>query len=95
MHKEHIKYNYSYSSSEDSEYKQLIEWIPSLINTKLHSLSLEQLHILHYILGYNCSNIDDDTLIESLEQFGFNDDCIAKVLESIKLSNFVIINCPY
>lgn len=81
--------------NEETERKELLEWIPMLVKDKLNSLTTAQLRILHYILGYESSEIDTEELMEEFEGYGYSEEHALEIVKMLKRDNFLIMRKPY
>lgn len=81
--------------SNNYEKKQLLNWIPSLISLKISELTVEQLRILHYILGYNCSSESPEDLLEELQEYGYSEECSRVLINIFRRDGYLIIKKPY
>lgn len=82
-------------SNEELERNELLIWIPSLIREKLNILNIEQLRILHYVLGYNCGEMPAELLTEELEGYDYDEDVANEISNILKRDNFLIMQKPY
>lgn len=81
--------------NEATERKELLEWIPKLVKENLNDMTTEQLRILHYILGYYCSEADPESIIEEFEQNNYDEEMAMDILTMLKRDGFFIIERPY
>lgn len=81
--------------SKEIERQELLEWIPALVKTKLNSLTTRQLRILHYVLGYEISEADTESLMEAFEGHGYSEEFAFEIIETLKRDNYIIMEKPY
>lgn len=77
------------------EKKQLKEWLPSLLSSKLDTLSLDQLRVLHFVLGYNSKIASHDEFIDEIEGQGYNTAFGEKIWDILVTGNYFVMEYPY
>ena len=82
-------------SNEEAERNELLTWIPSLVNEKLNILSIEQLRILHYVLGYDSNEASTELLVEEFEGYGYEETIAEELACLLKRDNFLVMEKPY
>ena len=76
------------------EREQLYIWISELFQKNKNKLSIEQLRVLHYILGYDW-HPDFDGLLEYLEQAEVPAHYLILISDVINNNGFVVYRKPY
>lgn len=80
----------------EEERLQLYEWIPALFNEKKSELSLDQLRLLHFLLGYEATPQQGlEMFEEALQQYGVDEDVIESILLIVKRDGYVVLATPY
>ncbi len=89
------KKNDTIRSSDEIERNELLIWIPKLMKAKINVLSINQLRVLHYILGYNCKEASSESLTEELEGYGYSENLSLEIVDLLKRDNYLLIEKPY
>ena len=81
--------------NEEVERRELLKWIPSLMKDKLNILTTKQLRIIHYVLGYDCNETDQDSLIEEFEGYGYGENIANDIVATLERDGYLILEKPY
>lgn len=74
---------------------QYIQWLPQLLTEKIDKLSVTQLKLLHFILGYDSSIMTEDDFLDYTVEFLDNDTEARKIWDSLNKQGVLMMKSPY
>lgn len=74
---------------------QYIQWLPQLLTEKIDKLSVTQLKLLHFIIGYDSSIMTEDDFFDYTVEFLDNDTEARKIWDSLNKQGVLMMKSPY
>ena len=82
----------SYNENEKTQYRN---WIHKLLPQKENELSLIQLKMIHFILGYNTTILSENDLVEYAAGFELTENETRNLWQSLYRQGLLILKEPY
>ncbi len=79
----------------NNEISQLKEWIPLLVSEKIEHMSIIQLRLLHYILGYETEPMPIKELSDIFQQYDYSESESQNIISILEQEGLLVIEKPY